>query len=88
MDPMDVPTEVTKLVYTAPRTEARSQNQVAELIAHYWPAIEKHMREQVGRELWGQRIAETPQGWSERYVGGWNDALDAAVDKVRDGGAE
>lgn len=89
MDPMDVPTEVTKLVYTCPlsASKAVSQNQVAELLAHYWPAIEKHVRRQVGRELFAQRIAETPTGWSERYVGGWNDALDAAVDKVPDGDA-
>jgi hypothetical protein len=52
VDPNDVPTEITKLVYTCPLSisKAVSQNQVAELLAHYWPAIEKHVREQVAQE--------------------------------------
>lgn len=90
MNSMDVPTEVTKLVYTCPlsASQARSQNEAATLLAHYWPAIEQHLRQQIGRELFAERITETPAGWSERYVGGWNDALDAAVDKVRAGGQQ
>lgn len=49
MDPMNVPTDVTKLVYTCPLSisKAVSQEQVAVLLAHYWPAIEKHVRAQV-----------------------------------------
>ncbi|WP_432130620.1 hypothetical protein [Streptomyces tendae] len=43
-------------------------------------------RKQVAREVFAEKITETPKGWSERYVAGWNDAIDAAADKVRDGG--
>lgn len=43
-------------------------------------------RKQAAREIFAEKITETPKGWSERYVDGWNDALDAAADKVRDGG--
>ena len=43
----DIPTSVTKLVYTAPWILPRSQNDVAELFAHFWPAIERHFRDQV-----------------------------------------
>lgn len=52
----DVPTEVTKLVYTCPLSisKAVSQNQVAELLAHYWPAIEEHIREQVAQDMEAQ----------------------------------
>lgn len=42
-------------------------------------------RKQAAREVFAERITTTPKGWSERYVTGWNDAIDAAVDKVRDG---
>ena len=49
MDPLDIPTSVTKLVYTAPwigdpKTCAAklSQNEAAEQLAHYWPAIREH----------------------------------------------
>lgn len=53
MNADDIPTEVTKLAYTCPLSisKAVSQNQVAELLAHYWPAIEKHIREQVATEI-------------------------------------
>lgn len=43
-------------------------------------------RKQVAREVFAEKMTETPKGWSERYVAGWNDAIDAAADKVRDGG--
>jgi len=49
MDPDDIPTSVTRLVYTAPIVtepgafaHRLSQNQAAEMIAHYWPAIAEH----------------------------------------------
>lgn len=51
MSPDDIPTEITKLVYTAPWIMPRSQNDVAALLAHYWPAIETHIREQVATEI-------------------------------------
>ncbi|MEU4051258.1 hypothetical protein AB0F09_18925 [Streptomyces olivaceus] len=43
-------------------------------------------RKRASREVFAEKITETPKGWSERYVGGWNDAIDAAADKVRNGG--
>lgn len=47
----DIPTEITRLVYTAPWIAPRSQNDIAELLAHYWPAIEEHFRERLGSEV-------------------------------------
>ncbi|MBZ6102714.1 hypothetical protein [Streptomyces olivaceus] len=43
-------------------------------------------RKQAAREIFAEKITETPKGWSERYVAGWNDAIDSAADKVRYGG--
>jgi hypothetical protein len=48
MTPDDIPTAITKLVYTAPLIpdggagRQISQNQAAEQLAHYWPAIAEH----------------------------------------------
>jgi len=55
----DIPTSVTQLVYTAPPIDENhngkplhlSQNKTAEVLAHYWPAIEAHFREQVASEI-------------------------------------
>ncbi|WP_333742683.1 hypothetical protein [Streptomyces ardesiacus] len=44
------------------------------------------IRKRAAREVFAEKMTETPKGWSERYVAGWNDAIDAAADKVRDGG--
>lgn len=38
----DIPTSITDLTYTAPGPKL-SQNDAAELLAHYWPAIEAHV---------------------------------------------
>lgn len=54
----DIPTSVTQLVYTAPPIDENhngkplhlSQNKTAELLAHYWPAIEAHFRGQIAVE--------------------------------------
>jgi hypothetical protein len=45
----DIPGSVTKLVYTCPLgiSKAVSQNQVADLLTHYWPAIREHFATQV-----------------------------------------
>jgi hypothetical protein len=57
VNPDDIPTEITKLVYTAPKIESYrpsgelSQNQTAEMLAHFWPAIEAHIRQQVAEEV-------------------------------------
>lgn len=50
MNPDDIPTTITQLTYTAPFATADlpilSQNDTAKMLAHYWPAIEAHVREQ------------------------------------------
>lgn len=59
MNPDDIPTEITKLTYSAPPIDKNHngtplhlpQNRAAEQIAHYWPAIEAHIREQVACEI-------------------------------------
>lgn len=73
MNADDIPTEVTKLVYTCPLSisKAVSQNQVAELLAHYWPAIEKHIREQVNSEIETRLFS---------YVRGENPAAEDALE--------
>lgn len=62
MDPDDIPTEITKLVYTLPlsTSQAFSQNQAAALLAHFWPAIEQHVRKQVAADL----LAVDPADWA------------------------
>ena len=51
MLPDDIPAKIAKLVYTAPRCNPRSENDAAEYLAHYWPAIERHVREQVATDI-------------------------------------
>ncbi|MCP9209627.1 hypothetical protein [Streptomyces cucumeris] len=48
-DPDDIPIEITNLTYTAPGP-VMSQNQVAEVLAHYWPAIERCIRQRIAEE--------------------------------------
>lgn len=49
MSPDDIPTEITKLTYGRVQALGEaglpvlSQNQTAVFLAHYWPAIEKHV---------------------------------------------
>jgi len=60
--PDDIPTSVTRLIYTYRPDGHRedsflpdlSQNQTAELLAHFWPAIEQHIREQIAQQLYVQ----------------------------------
>ncbi|MFF2228635.1 hypothetical protein ACFVV7_35545 [Streptomyces globisporus] len=49
-DADSVPSHITALTYTAPGP-VLSQNGAAEVIAHYWPAIEKHLRGQISAEI-------------------------------------
>ena len=59
-----IPTEITMLTYTAPGP-VLSQNGAAEVLAHYWPALQAHFYQQAAdvlqetaRDLWAQaRIA-------------------------------
>lgn len=48
MDPLNIPTSVTKQIYDARSVgagfypDALSQNDVAEILAHFWPAIREY----------------------------------------------
>lgn len=79
VSPDDIPTSVTKLVYTAPwvgdpkyYASKLSQNEIAAQLAHYWPAIEQHIREQVAQEL----LAVDPVDWA---LAGQHAGKDAAA---------
>ncbi|WP_331750713.1 hypothetical protein OG215_36165 (plasmid) [Streptomyces globisporus] len=48
-----IPSHITQLTYSAPGP-ALSQNQAAALLAHYWPAIEQHIRHLVSDEILGR----------------------------------
>lgn len=67
----DIPTSITRLTYstTAALGDAGlpilSQNQTAEFLAHYWPAIEAHFRNLLADEIGAtsQRLLdEIPEG--------------------------
>lgn len=54
----DIPTDITHLVYTAPEIggaatgiHSVSQNDMAKLLAHFWPAIEAHIRKHMADQL-------------------------------------
>lgn len=66
MNPDQIPDSITALVYTAPTmpgvmahfttdtadcTVNLSQNAIAEQLAHYWPEIEKHIRQKIADQL-------------------------------------
>lgn len=51
MNPDDIPASVTELCKTGPWIIPKSPSQAAFLLAHFWPAIEAHIREQVAREI-------------------------------------
>lgn len=55
MNPTDIP---TKLMDTAPPAAipwgGMTRNQCAELLAHFWPAIEQHIRGQIAQELFAE----------------------------------
>lgn len=57
MDPDDIPTSITRETYTITRSliadglPVLSQNQTAMLLAHFWPAIEQHVRGQIAAEI-------------------------------------
>lgn len=74
MLPDDIPTEITKLVYTfdAPRLtnlHDLSQNETAQILAHFWPAIAAHIRAQpVGKP--GYRLARIAEAHSKNITAG------------------
>lgn len=83
----DIPTTVTKLVYTAPEIKTPlfavklSQNDVAKQFTHYWPAIEEHFRELIASEL--ESADASANGPLEPSYEGPNVALDAVVRIIR-----
>lgn len=44
---------------------------------------EAAFRTRIVRRIFAMRMPETPHGWSERYIAGWNEALGAAEDEIR-----
>ncbi|WP_127455118.1 hypothetical protein [Streptomyces sp. B29(2018)] len=50
MNPDLIPTSITQLTYSAPGPTL-SQNESATLLAHYWPAIEAHVRAQAADDI-------------------------------------
>jgi hypothetical protein len=93
VNPDDIPTEITRLTYSAPPVDKNhngtplhlSQNRAAEQIAHYWPAIEKHVREQVAGEI--EAAIRTWEGMSA-LVEARNETLAKAARIARDGTKE
>ncbi len=62
MNPNEIPTTITRLVYDAPRiptpdgnTLKLSQNQAAQMLAHFWPEIERHIRGLLADEIYTER---------------------------------
>lgn len=57
ISPDDIPAAITRLVYAAPHLPAAldglvlSQNQAAAVLAHFWPAIEQHIRQQIAEQI-------------------------------------
>lgn len=54
MNPTDIPTTITRLIYDDPIHRGQlkiSQNDIARSLAHYWPAIEQHIRRQIADEI-------------------------------------
>lgn len=68
----DIPTEITKLTYSRVQALGEaglpvlSQNQTAEFLAHYWPATEAHIREQVAQESGGAMARPELVNWAEQ----------------------
>lgn len=54
MNPKDIPATITRLIYGDPIHRGQlkiSQNDIARSLAHYWPAIEQHIRRQIADEI-------------------------------------
>lgn len=93
MAPDDIPTSVTDLIYSAPFKNQLSQNNVAELLAHFWPAIRTHFLNE-GRELIGtasearldaiDEDERDPSDWDRHHA--WLDAADVLKDAAQGAG--
>lgn len=88
MDADSIPTKITGRVYDLPAVLpsgtalALSQNDAAYLLAHFWPELERHMREQAVRDVFAL-TTQSVEG-SEHYRSGWETGLSAAVDRIRE----
>lgn len=54
MNPKDIPATITRLIYGDPIHRGQlkiSQNDIARSLAHYWPAIEQHIRRQIAQQI-------------------------------------
>lgn len=93
MNPDDIPTEITKLTYRSISALQQvglpvlSQNQTAEFLAHFWPAIEAHLREQIATEIEKSEFRRGVPAGSGHYVGGYIDGLNDAASLARTGPA-
>ncbi|WP_282203941.1 hypothetical protein [Kitasatospora fiedleri] len=63
--PLDIPIRdrIGLLIRDLPGTDRQSvisEDDAAHVIAHYWPEIERHIREQVARDL----LAVDPADWA------------------------
>jgi hypothetical protein len=69
MDPLNIPTEITALADTCPLY--LKPPTVPTVLAHFWPAIEAHLREQIAQEV-ATRLGEIRDDPStaERYHDG------------------
>lgn len=83
MNPNGIPTSVTRMVYDAPLlpitfSGRMSQNDAAKFLAHFWPEIEAHHREQIAREIEEDLTAAPwPLDPSHLGTGPWIDRRDA-----------
>jgi hypothetical protein len=79
MEPENIPVEITRLVYIDRTNPGRSQNTIAETLAHYWDAIEKEIREKIAADLDFVRKSDISRS-------DWDDCLLYVANRVRKGG--
>lgn len=82
MTPDQIPTSITELVdgeqadnLYAQGFPVLSQNDAAKLIAHFWPAIEAHIRKQIARDILNDQT-DVPWRYTTGAPGGWIDRRD------------
>lgn len=92
MNPDDIPTEITKLMWTAPFVSISPTEHInltapdtRAVLAHFWPAIEAHLREQIATEIEKSEFRRGVPAGSGHYVGGYIDGLNDAASLARTG---
>jgi hypothetical protein len=81
MNPLDMPSEITALADTCPLYLKPAT--VPTVLAHFWPAIEAHIREQVAQEIEKSEFRRGVIAGSGHYVGGYIDGLNDAAAVAR-----